>query len=247
MADDATVEPAGFGNCSACPLMQTGSVETCTRCAGRSFTGLPADRCLICDGSLDPAGACRNRMCNWSVAERWFALVWAVSSNTGPLRDAIHRYKYKDKWGWQLIFGRVLAGFLEENAETFGAYDLVVPSPTYVGEGGRSRDHIREMVRVIEQEAGRSWPIAYDVIRKTAPTPKMVDAVSWHQRFEIARTQLRAALDVPDPEMVRGKRVLVVDDVFTAGHTLMEVARALRLAGATEVSEVVLARQTWTT
>jgi predicted amidophosphoribosyltransferase len=41
---------------------------------------------------------------------------------------------------------------------------------------------------------------------------------------------------------VIGKRVLVIDDVFTEGFTLREVARALRLAGALEVSEVVLAR-----
>ena len=47
----------------------------------------------------------------------------------------------------------------------------------------------------------------------------------------------------PDPELVRGKRILVYDDVYTEGLTLREVARALRNAGAVEVSEVVLARQ----
>ena len=35
------------------------------------------------------------------------------------------------------------------------------------------------------------------------------------------------------------------DDVFTEGFTIREVARALRLAGAVEVSEIVLAREPW--
>ena len=48
---------------------------------------------------------------------------------------------------------------------------------------------------------------------------------------------------MPVARRVKGKRVLVFDDVFTEGFTIREVARALRAAGAVEVSEVVLARQ----
>ena len=45
--------------------------------------------------------------------------------------------------------------------------------------------------------------------------------------------------------VVEGKGVLVIDDVFTEGFTIREVGRALTLAGAIEVSEVVLAREPW--
>ncbi len=246
MPDSSSIEPAGFGNCGACPLMQHGSVAICTTCAGRSFADLPEDRCMICDGSLDHDGHCRNKLCRWEVAERGFSLVFAVSNNTGPLRTAIVRYKYNDKWGWKLIFGRVLAGYLAENP-TFDDYDVIVPSPTYLGAEGRDRDHIADMVHELEREAGQRWPIAYDVIRKTQATKKMADAASWNERNLIARTQLIPALRVDRPDLVEDKRVLVIDDVFTGGHTLMAVATVLRNAGAHEVSQVVLARQTWDT
>ena len=38
---------------------------------------------------------------------------------------------------------------------------------------------------------------------------------------------------------------MVIDDVFTEGSTLREVARALMLAGAEEVAGLTLARQPW--
>ncbi|RLA79197.1 MAG: ComF family protein, partial [Deltaproteobacteria bacterium] len=43
-------------------------------------------------------------------------------------------------------------------------------------------------------------------------------------------------------EVVRGKRVLVVDDVFTTGATISEISRVLLKAKAKEVFAVTLAR-----
>jgi len=68
---------------------------------------------------------------------------------------------------------------------------------------------------------------------------------AWKQRKTIAEGPLRAALNVNDAASVAGKRILIVDDVFTEGFTIREVARSLILAGAVEVSEVVLAREPW--
>jgi hypothetical protein len=61
--------------------------------------------------------------------------------------------------------------------------------------------------------------------------------------WAIAEHELRAALTIPEPKLVQAKRILVYDDVYTEGLTLPTVARALREAGAREVSEIVLARQ----
>jgi predicted amidophosphoribosyltransferase len=78
---------------------------------------------------------------------------------------------------------------------------------------------------------------------KTALTTPFVGR-SWRQRFDIARTELREALSVPSPAAVRGKSILVFDDVFTDGLTLNEVGRALiRQGEAARVCGVTLARQ----
>ncbi|MBM3495507.1 MAG: ComF family protein, partial [Armatimonadetes bacterium] len=49
------------------------------------------------------------------------------------------------------------------------------------------------------------------------------------------------AFAVADPESVRGKRVLVVDDVVTTLHTVNECARVLTEAGARAVYVVSVA------
>ena len=95
--------------------------------------------------------------------------------------------------------------------------------------------------RAASEDLGR-WPFEIGVVQKSAATTPF-RGKRWKRRHEIAETELRPALTVPHPEEVRGKRILVYDDVYTEGLTLREVARALREAGAAEVSEIVLARQ----
>ena len=86
------------------------------------------------------------------------------------------------------------------------------------------------------------WPFHQGVLTKTVATTPF-RGKTWKQRHLIAETELRTALQVPNRDVLDGKRVLVYDDVYTEGLTLREVARALRAAGAREVSEIVLARQ----
>ena len=58
------------------------------------------------------------------------------------------------------------------------------------------------------------------------------------QRFE----NIRGVFRVAHPDRVRGKKILLVDDVMTSGATFAELARVLRRAGADEVYGVVFCR-----
>jgi len=235
--------PAGFAACVECAYRDTGSAPICFACASEHTEPLATARCDVCGQALPADGRCGNPVCHFD--DRYFTRVWAISMRTGQMRDAISRYKYDGKWGWAAIFGRILVGFLGENQARFGSYDLITPSPTYTGPAsGRPFDHTRRIVEAAQIEEPIGWPFAYDVITKTAATEPMVGH-TWRERKTIAEGQLRAALSVTDAEIVAGKRILIVDDVFTEGFTIREVARSLILAGAVEVSEIVLAREPW--
>lgn len=235
--------PAGFAACVECAYRDTGSAPICFACASEHTEPLALDRCEVCGQALPADGRCANPVCHFD--DRYFNRVWAISMRTGQMRAAITRFKYEGRWGWAAIFGRILVGFLAEHRSAFGAYDVITASPTYIGpDAARAFDHTRRIVEAAQIEEPIAWPFAFDVIAKTAATEPMVGH-TWKERKAIAEGPLRAALSVPDPGAVAGRRILIVDDVFTEGFTIREVARALTLAGATEVSEIVLAREPW--
>jgi predicted amidophosphoribosyltransferase len=243
--DELLEQVPGFGRCGQCMFNTSGPAELCYSCARRTMEPLATSRCMVCDRPYEPdENTCRNPLCNRS--DRWFSWNFAISMRTGQLKAAINRYKYEGQWGWSLIFGRVVAGFLEEQRGLFGEFDVITASPTFVGPEGRSFDHTRRVLEraAVEVPPGATWP--FDIagealIVKTGPTPPMVRSSSYQERRSIAEGPLRDALRVTRD--VRKQRVLVYDDVFTDGLTLNEVARALRLADATEVCGVTLCRQ----
>lgn len=240
-------EPAGFGNCPECAYAGPGTARICFGCASETMETLPPNRCDYCELELKADGSCGNPVCNWPEDRRFFTFVWAISMRTGELERAINLYKFREVKGWAWIFGRVLVGYLNANAAWASEYDLIVPSPTYVGADGRSFDHTGKVIeRASIEDQDDRWPFQEEgIIVKTRKTTAFHSVPRWQDRRRIAEEEIRAALHVPRPEVVRGRRVLVYDDVFTDGLTLREVARALKQAGASEVSEVVLARQPW--
>jgi predicted amidophosphoribosyltransferase len=161
------------------------------------------------------------------------------------LRWAIDRYKYGGQADWADVFGRLLLGFLDDHMPWFDEYDLLTAMPAYTGPGARRRwDHVGRITAVAERLAGPRWPFSATVVEKFTETAQMTGR-NLAQRRAIAEGSLRRALRVGLPGQVAGARILVVDDVFTEGSTMREVARALVRAGAEEVAGIALARQPW--
>lgn len=178
-----------------------------------------------------------------ALGERGLHDVWAVTSYGPQVAFALHRYKGAGRRGWARIFARLLLARLEEIGEPARAYDLLVPCPTFVGHGGRGFDHTGLVLEWARRQAPGRWPIELDLIGRTRPVPALKLSRGWRSRLTVARTQLRVALTVSAPELVRGRAVLIYDDVMTTGATAGEVGRVLREAGATRTGAIVLARQ----
>ena len=247
--DDLLKEAPGFGGCAECKYLQGGYPDLCYQCASRRMQPLapPGGRCDICDQTFGAdASSCMNPVC--AMTERWFGRNYAVAMRSGVLEQAINDYKFREQQGWSAIFGRILVGFLEHRRDVFGGVDLIVASPTYTGpDARRSWDHIRGILEAADTEDWFDvWPFDLadpPAIVKTDDTPRMT-GLTYKERRANAEGSLRDALSVPKPDRTMGKTIAVVDDVFTGGLTLREVARALRLqGGATEVLGVTLARQ----
>ncbi len=235
--------PAGFPACRSCPYAGRNDPGVCLACCAGCLSTPQGRRCPICHQPLESDRPCTNDWC--TRADRWFSTSWAIGPHTGAWRWAIAHYKYRAATAWAEVFGRVLLGYLDQHLRTFERFDLIVPMPSYCGPGARRDwDHVAAVVAVSARLGGERWPFATGLVTKVAETPALTGRPRSARRT-YAEGPLRRALRVPDAGPAGGRRVLVVDDVFTEGSTLREVARILRRAGSTEVAGLALARQPW--
>jgi predicted amidophosphoribosyltransferase len=240
---ERAVRAAGFPDCRRCPFVLTGDPALCLGCCNSRFPAPGGRPCPVCDQDLMPSESCANDWC--SRADRWFSVVWAIGPHAGGWRHAIAGYKYRAQTRWAAVLGRILLGYLDEHMPWFDDYDVLVPMPAYTGPCARRNwDPVGELVAVTAALAGPCWEFQSGLITKECETPALVGLTRGARRA-CAEGVLRPALRVPDPAAVAGSRVLVIDDVFTEGSTLREVARALIRAGADEVAGLTLARQPW--
>lgn len=233
----------GFPGCAKCFYVSGGPVAVCARCASKTVQHVSDQHCPVCSQTLDESDRCRNTLCR--NPQRSIHRIRAIAMYSGVLADVIKKFKYGGKTGWSIIFGRLVLGYLERTY-TPADVDLILPNPTWLGEGGSVIDHTERVLKTAEwEDLHDRWPFApTSVLRKTAATPRSAGGT-------IAAKQATAhavyeALALTEADVVRGHRLIVYDDVCTTGSQLDAVARFLVENGARSVEGLVLARVPWT-
>ena len=237
-----------FPACHDCARFRSGPAAACLACASGKISRPAGDACPVCSQRLPNDGRCPNELCRHP--QRRISRIRAIGYQTGPLRRAIHSYKYGGVRSWSVPLGRLLLGWLEQTmaADPPG---LIVVNPGYPGSdapNGQEFGHTEAVLSAAAAaDAAHRWP--FDIatpaaIIKTGPTLKSADAQAWSKR--VTATELRDALAVPDPSRTAGRFILVYDDIATTGGQLDAVAGCLLdQGGAARVEGIVLARALW--
>lgn len=153
----------------------------------------------------------------------------------GVVRDCILRFKYNR----EMYFGPHLVNWLLIAAQRWIDWreiDAIVPVPLHP----RKQRH-REFNQAEYLAAGVSRAVGVPVLKrnlrriKDTSTQTKLDA-------ESRMKNLRDAFAVRDETAFTGKRVVILDDVFTTGATMDSCAKVLRRAGAKDVIALAVAR-----
>jgi ComF family protein len=157
----------------------------------------------------------------------------------GALRSLIHLLKYDKVLPVAPVLGRMVAeaiSYLLPQDEDFSP--LLVPVPLHSRKRGERGFNQAE---VIARAAGKRFPLPIEVasglLKRQRPTLSQV-GLTRDQRV----ANMAGAFLVTDPARVKGRTVIVVDDVMTTGTTVSECARVLKEAGAERVWAVTVAR-----
>jgi len=153
-----------------------------------------------------------------------FAAVWYYE---GRVRESLRRYKFRGARGYGAVYGRLLAMRLLEQAP--GGYDVLTWVPvSALRRFRRGYDQVELLAYAVSRELGMVPVSTLKKIRHNPQQSRIRDAAR-------RRANVLGAYRVTDPEAVRGKRVLLLDDILTTGATVGECARMLRMSGAQEV------------
>lgn len=146
----------------------------------------------------------------------------------GVLREQLHQFKYNNALWLKDDLVDLLYGCLTAHFDP-AAVDVVLPVPLHpVRQRERSYNQAALLAQALACRIGRRFDNRSLVRTRKTETQTRLDAA--HRRKNIL-----GAFSVVRPEWVRGRCVLLVDDVMTTGATLNECARTLKKAGARTV------------
>jgi len=239
-----TLFPSDCRLCGA-PLTNISRLPVCEEClsALRPIAGGVCSTCgerLISPYASSSAdgealcGLCRR-------AQPPFVKAAAYGSYEGGLRELIHLLKYNSVRPAANLLGRMLAEAVSHLEPALGDQALaVVPVPLHKTKlrqrGFNQSELIARAALKLLTPRGR-FHLAPAVLERRRETQSQI-GLSRHQR----RQNMRGAFAVTQPDNIKNKPVLLVDDVFTTGTTASECARVLRRAGASKVFVATVAR-----
>ena len=151
-----------------------------------------------------------------------------------PVREALLRFKFRGARWEAEILGALLADCADR---AYGdGFDAVTWAPV---SRKRRRERGYDQSQLLAESACRLWGRQPErLLKKVVHNP----AQSGISDEAARRANVLGVYDAVNADKIRGRRILLVDDICTTGSTLRECARVLRGAGAADVMAVTVAR-----
>jgi len=195
--------------------------------------------CEMCGHPLDPLAALPEKVFSCGkcsemkeeIGSLSFRKARSVAVYDSVVGEAFRLMKYDGK----TVMAKPLADLMIEAMRLFFGmedYDCIVPVPLHKR---RKRERGYNQVELIGRRLSRATgiPMETHALIKTANTPPQV-GLSYQERLR----NVRGHFDVPDPSGLAGKKILLIDDVFTTGTTVNESARVLLRKGKVKYVDV---------
>lgn len=215
-------------------ILQPDENHFCMACQLKLPTAME-NQCIQCGAEIGPNLDSNQGCVHCNQGELPLKKVISLGAYKGLMEQAIRKIKFLQHEGLAECLGIQLG---ERIKKTRLSPDLVAPIPQHwrrwLQRGYNQAETIGRMVARVLRIPMVSWAI----MKKVATLPQR--GLPSTRR----KANLKGCFAVHPKAPVRGKHILLVDDVLTTGSTCTEAFRELLRSGAAEVSAGVLARAT---
>ncbi len=213
--------------CVACDkvlLKLEKEIGFCTKCRSK-IELVGSDYCLKCG---QPIARHNTELCDSCQKKKHnFEQVRAIYKYEGDMKQAIYRFKYGNKRCYARVFAKHAVKYYGEWIR-HNNIEAIVPVPMYKPKE-RRRGYNQATVFAKELSAITGIPVMEDIIRRNT------DTVAMKQLIGIKRTKNLLNVFTLTLKDVQFRKVLIVDDIYTTGTTIDEVAKVLKQGGVTDV------------
>lgn len=153
----------------------------------------------------------------------------------GVIKELIHEFKYKSKDYLGQTLSRLMIEFIKEYNLPIDWIDLIVPIPLHKT---RLREREFNQAQILSNHIAVEFKksVSSDSLRRCRYTRTQTDLETGERLANV-----KDCFSIANTEEVRGKNILLVDDVLTSAATSSEAALALKTAGAGVVFVLTLA------
>ncbi|EKD46852.1 MAG: hypothetical protein ACD_67C00042G0002 [uncultured bacterium] len=193
--------------------------------------------CGVCEKMITPDGrtclACKKK-------SSLDGLTVCSSYLDSSVSRAVHLYKYNFISDLHVALGDLLVSALRKTDVALP--DIIVPVPLHRRRlrwrGFNQSSLLAERVAV-QLLPGTTLAVDEKILLRNRYTTPQMGIKDYKNRQQ----NIAGAFSISDVESVKGKTILLVDDIATTGSTIFQCAKVLKDAGANEVFAIVIARQ----
>lgn len=210
-----------------------GKIDTflCPDCL-KKIVLIKSPLCLGC-GRLCPKGKYCPRC---KKKTKLTGIVIAAHYEEGPLKEAIHTYKYEFIYDLKNVLATFLADALKRNGfnEKYVLTYIPLHPKKEKWRGFNQSKLLAEEVSILT-----GFDLVRDILKRDKNNRRQIELKRF-ERFSNVKGIFSADEDIVDK--ISGKNIIIVDDIVTTGATLGECAKILKEKGAKQVWGLVLGK-----
>lgn len=146
----------------------------------------------------------------------------------GNLKNKIADFKYRDRLYLKNIFAREMSVYIKRHFNSLNI-DIILPVPM---EKNRKKNRGYNQAEILSKELSKFLKIPNE--EHILTRDKLIKSQMGLSRLQRIKN-IKKTISIKNSNLIEGKNILIVDDVYTTGATVNECARVLKENGASSI------------